>query len=300
MNINTSSLLSFLEPKLTNNIKSKINALSVDGKVDLGLALKDKSLQSILNNLFKDILTNIKSKSTVNNLLTNSKNLLDLKNIPQDIKAIIVQTAKNPVLIEQNKQLKSFLLDIKNLDEKSIKTAISNSGVFLESKLLKNEQNPSSDLKAVLLQLSKEIDDPRINKIISQIEYHQLLSFTSYSNNTFLPFLWDNVEDGSVDISSNNKEQFTCNIHLKLKEYGELKAMLLLEKSNTLTLNMRIEDKSFKNKIQNNLQLLRQKLNNIAINISSINILSLNEEKSYEKKAYESNNTISYGTDIKA
>jgi len=302
MNINTSSLLSFLEPKLTASSKSKIQSLSIDGKIDLSKVLGDKSLQTLINSLFKDILSGVKTKSNVNQLLQNSKAMLNLSNVANDVKDILSQIKDNPKLAKQSTVLREFLIDIKNINNKSLKSNISNSGVFLESKLLKNDLNVSNDLKAVLGQIAEHIDEPKIQKTIEQIQYNQLLSYTSYSNNTFLPFIWDNIEDGSISLSSNEKEQFTCNIELNLKNYGMFKAMLLLEKKDNLHITMRIKDKNFKDKIQDNLQILRQKLKSISLNLQSLNVLDIVEHKDKEnfQKAYENDDKLNYGVDIKA
>jgi len=298
MTINTSSLLSFLKPNLTDSIQDKIQSLSKDGKVDISTLLKDKNIQTLINSLFKDILQGLKTKTNVNEALKNSKSIFDFKNISNDIKDLIKQISTNPKLQKQTTVLKEFLLDIKNMNGKNLKSNLDNSGLFLESKLLKNS-NVSSDLKATLLQIQDQVNDPKIQKMINQIEYNQLLSYTSYSNNTFLPFMWDNIEDGSVDINSNNEDNFTCSIDLKLKDYGELRTILLLENNNNITINMRVKSDILKKKIQENLDILRKSINKINLNLVSLNILKLNDKKTYEQKAYENNSKVSYGIDIR-
>jgi len=300
MTVNTSSLLNFLKPSLNEGIKEKIQSMSKDGKVEISTLLKDKNIQTLLNSLFKDILQGSKSKASISQALQNSKAMFDFKTVSSDLKDIINTASKNPKLQQQVSTLKTFLVDIKDIDDKNLKSNIKNSGVFLESKLLKNEPNITSDLKASLLQVKEHIDDPKIQKVLDQISYHQLMSFSSYSNNTFLPFMWDNIDDASVNINSNENEVFTCSIDLKLKDYGELKSVLLLENKNNISINLRIKSDVLKEKVQDNLQVLREKINKIGLNLISLNVLTYNDQQTKEQKAYESINKLSYGIDIKA
>ena len=300
MTINTSTLLNFLKPSINDGIKDKIQSMSNDGKVDISTLLKDKNITSLLNNMFKDILQGTKSKQVVSQTLQNSKAMFDFKSVSSDLKDILINIKDNPKFSKQIATLKNFLVDIKDMNDENLKSNIKNSGVFLESKLLKNEANITNDLKASLLQIQDKIDDPKIQKVLDQIAYHQLLSYSAYSNNTFLPFMWDNIDDASVNISSNDNDVFTCSIDLKLKKYGEFKSILLLENKNNLTINLRIKSNILKSKIQDNLQDLRAKINKIGLNLLSLNILQYNENPTYEEKAYKNDDKIDFGIDIKA
>ena len=138
MNINTATLLNFLEPKITSSVKDKILALSSDGKTNLNAVFSDKSLQKLLNDLLKDIITGLKNKSNVNELLKNSKSMMNLSNVSADIKDILSSIKDNPKLVNQALQLNKFLINISKLDQQSLKSNILNSGIHLESKLNKN------------------------------------------------------------------------------------------------------------------------------------------------------------------
>jgi hypothetical protein len=197
----------------------------------------------------------------------------------------------------QNKQvqtLKQFMSDLKNFDEKSKNTTN-------KTIRAKNEPNITTDLKASLLQIKDQVDDPKVQKTLDQISYHQLLSFSSYTNSTFLPFMWDNIEDGNVSFNDNKKEFFTCSIDLNLKNYGEFKSVLLLEQKNNISINLRIKSDVLKQKVQDNLQVLREGINKIGLNLVSLNVLKYDDTQTKEQKAYQSNiNQLSYGIDIKA
>jgi hypothetical protein len=292
-----------LKPSLNEGIKDKIQSMSKDGKVELNSLLKDKNIQTLLNSLLKDILQGSKSKDGVKQALINSKSMFDFKSVSSDLKDILSnpKLLHNQKLKEQVSTVKNFLVDIKDMTDKNLKSNMKNSGVFLESKLLKNEPNITSDLKASLLQIKDQVDDPKIQKVLDQVSYHQLLSFSSYSNSTFLPFMWDNIEDGSVSFNENEKDVFTCSIDLTLKEYGEFKSVLLLEQKNNLSLNLRIKSDVLKQKVQDNLNILRTNINKIGLNLISLNVLKYDDNLTKEQKAYQNNmNKLSYGIDIKA
>ena len=439
MNISTTSLLNILAPKLNSVIKEKLDTLSKDGKVDIQTALKDKTIQTVLSNLFKDLIDGVKTKNTTQELLNNNRNLFDLKTISTDLKTVLKDIESNPKLEKQTTILKEFLVNIKNLDETVLKNNIKNSGIFLESKIAKPEQvlpknifsdllvsikqlqtkpsdtallnniktiltnistqitneqiknkeivdvskdipkeilkelpkdiekivtqiktientpkqeiqthtvknlkmdivsleskvvannvlnilnpivlnnttaNITNDLKAVLLQIDEFIKNdnskeelpkelkPIIEKLLTQVEFYQLYSYSANSNISYLPFTWDNIEDGEIKFDQKKNNEFSCQINLTLKNFGELKTLLQLDDKNNLMINMAVESTLLKDKIQNNLQILRTNINSIGLKIEALNIFDMinSENKSYQQKAYESNSYIDLGLDIK-
>ena len=315
MNINTSTLLTMLSPKLTTGTKTTIENLSKDGKVDVTSLLKDKDVKALLSDLFKDLSTGVKTKAMISQLLQNNKPMFDLKTLSSDIKSILQNIQSEPKLEKQTAVLKQFQVDIKNLDEKAIKSNISNSGIFLESKLLNSSQNQTKmpvDIKAILLQVQEHLDTKgneankevkvQVDKVLGQIEFYQLSSYTSNSNHTYLSFDWDDMDDSDIEFKSNEKETFSCNINLSLKNHGDINIMLLLDKKNNININMNVKEEDFKKKLQENLQILRQGVNNIGLSLESLNVLDIKDEddKTYEEKAYSDKNGLSFGVDIKA
>lgn len=555
MNINTNTLLNTLMTKVDSSIKAKIEKLSVDGKIDLSTAVKEKGIQTLLQGLFKDISTGTKNKVEVVSLLENNKQSLKFKNISSDLKQILnlvkSEMKNTPELEKLTSLLKSSLIDIKNVDEKILKSSFQNSGVFLESKLAKSNESVSSnlknmlgqlgdklkllqsleklplqsqtkqennstqkevksqesktsvdvpknaniqnllkseslsqklpnissdvkvaikndvqniltkiesvqqptqkvetqlsllknaiqdignleqklvkheiknditfnlkevvqqvknnlinnsftnlnktitlikdqveniksnnitevkseikslstkielvnnepkidnkiamvkeviqettkvvdkisngniqellknnisilknisgDLKTVLLQIkeivevssnnesvSKELKNS-VDKILSQIDYYQLSSYSSNSNHSNVSFLQDDMEDVDIKFNNNKDEDFSCMIHLSLKEKGDLKILLQLDKKNGLNINIGVEQNEFKEMIQSVLQKLRVQINSLGLSILSLNIFDLKDEsqKSQVLKVYGNNQNLDFGLDIK-
>jgi len=258
--------------------------------------LDDKSIKQNTQNIAKLIQSQVQSKSIDSGSLEELKTTLD--QVKQQIQNPKIQ--QEPLQNKQINTLKQFMSDIKELDDKSQNIASKTTTSPQEIKQ-KVEQSITNDLKATLLQVKDQVDDPKIQKVLDQISYHQLLSFSSYSNSSFLPFMWDNVEDGSVNFTSNEKEIFTCSIDLQLKNYGEFKSVLLLEQKNNISINLRIKSDTLKAKVQDNLKTLREGINKIGLNLVSLNILTYNDTITKEQKAYQDNiDKLSYGIDIKA
>lgn len=322
MNINTDTLLKIITPK-SDDIKVKIEKLSVDGKVDLSILKKDKGIESLLLNLFKSVSFGTKSKEDVAMLLGNNKQTFILKDLSSNIKNIVKyledSNTQNSKIKNQIEVLKNSLIDIKNINQKDIKNNIQNGGIFLESKLsivnkkelLENNtsiiKNLQSDIKTSILQIQEHIEllkEPipkelkvTIQKIIEQIEYYQLLSYVTNSNYTYLNFIEENLEDADINITS-KKDDMSCQINLKLKDYGDIKVLLILENKINLNLNISIgiENSIFKKIVQNNLQKLRISLNNAGVIVQNINIFDIADNKD---NPYTKENNINFGLDMK-
>jgi hypothetical protein len=128
----------------------------------------------------------------------------------------------------------------------------------------------NKDLKAVLLQTADEIqssNNPKqteilkhIDKLSLQIDHYQLLSHLSNSSSLYLPFSWDMLEEGNIEMRKAEDEKFYCDIDLKLKEYGELNIKMTLYEKNQLNLHIYSCNEEFKTIIKDNIASLRSAL----------------------------------------
>ena len=183
------------------------------------------------------------------------------KNIPQEV-------AK----ISQN--IKSFILNPDPLLSKDTALLIKKIELLTSPQALQTQNNVkeiiSQDLKAVLLQASDKIAKSshvnqgdilkNIDKLSLQIDHHQLLSHLSNGTSLFLPFAWDMLEDGNIQMKKDDDEKFYCDIYLKLKEYGEVNLKLTLFEKNQLNLHIYSSNDVFKKIIQQNIPSLRSAL----------------------------------------
>ena len=128
----------------------------------------------------------------------------------------------------------------------------------------------TNDLKAVLLQAGEEVTKSNhpnqteilkhIDKLSLQIDNYQLLSHLSNGTSLYLPYSWDMMEEGNIQMKKSDDDKFYCDIYLKLKEYGEINLKLTLYEKNQLNLHIYSSNEAFKNIIQENIPLLRSAL----------------------------------------
>ena len=341
--LNNTNISDELKSKIqgdVQNILKKIESSQQSGlKIENSLSLLknateqiDKLDQKILtNNIKNDISLNLKEvvSQVKNNFLT--EGFLGLK------KAIIlimeqVENISTNNTVEIKKELKTIEGKIETLqDNKTNETKI-NTVKDLSSQvtkiidkinslniqeLLKNNlgniKNISEDIKSVLLKIKEmvEKDIPNemqakelktnIDKVLSQIDYYQLASYTSNSNHSFISFMQDELNDVDIKFNNGNKDEFSCMINLTLQQYGDLKVLLLLDKKNGLSINIGVEKQNFKQMIQTSLQELRVKINSIGLSLINLNVFDLEKEKgkSNELKAYGANSNLDFGLDIK-
>jgi hypothetical protein len=103
------------------------------------------------------------------------------------------------------------------------------------------------DMKANVLHLSEEIKQTPtlqnsdmakiVDKLSLQIDYYQLYSHLNNASSLYFPFVWDQLEEGSLSIKHTKDKKFYCEINLNLKDYGALRVMLALYDDNQITIH---------------------------------------------------------------
>ncbi len=282
--MNTAELQKGVET-LGQNISSIMNS----GISDLQVQALQNTINNVSSSLTKGDMLQLEVKNAVNTLLNGAK-----------------QIAQNPKVQPQLQVLSTLAANASN-----ISSNISNLALQLPAKAGQIQlPNISGDIKAVLLKVSEELDKgdaavsketkALVEKTLTQVEYFQALSYSSSSNHTYLPFSWENIEEGDIKFSSHGKDNFSCQINLQMKEYGEIRILLELEKKNYLNINIGVADDQFKAMIQEKLQLLRKSINGIKLNLQSLNLFDLNKNNTQNSlSGYNSGDTLDFGLDIK-
>lgn len=278
---------------LPNTNKALAEVIKNATPKELQILSQSKDLKSILSSLLtqssqssvsdKALLDLLKNNPTLKSLGTASNNIKDLLNI--------VKSQQNPLPIETT--LKNFLTNIKDLSEGVLKQKFENSGVFLESKLKNaNTQNIkdiiSNDLKSVLLKASDEINQSshpnkaeilkQVDKLLLQIDYHQLLSHLSNSSSLYVPFSWEQLQEGHIELKKDKDNKFYCDIDLKLKEYGELNLKLAIYDDNQLNIRIYSDNAELKEMIKEDVSSLRLSLIENQITPREIRLLDLTKD----------------------
>ncbi|TLP36165.1 flagellar hook-length control protein FliK [Arcobacter arenosus] len=249
-----------IDTKPLNQLIDKLlNLQNLFTKIDLP-NLNQSGFQSNFATNLDSLLTNL--KTSIQNLSSSSENL----NLHQNI----------------NKTIHKLETIINNL--------IQNPNNFLPK-----ESNPiQNDMKALLLQVQAELISKgdsnsqetikQIDRLITQIEYHQLQSLVSNSNNVYIPFLWDMLDEGSISMKKINEDKFYCEINLSLKEFGETNLLLALYDKNKLDLTIYASKDSFKKTLQESLPKLRSSLNSVDLIPVNIKIVNIKKEDTKEQK----------------
>lgn len=163
------------------------------------------------------------------------------------------------------------------------------------------EEHLSNDVKSQLLKLGEEIKtlatppsndtQAQIDKLITHIDYHQLLSHLDASNTLYFPFSWDMLEEGSLAFKKREEKKFYCEVHLQLKEYGKIDLMMALYEGNQLEIQAHTENSQFKDLIKEHLSTLRTLLTQAGINPRAIRVYDATESQAPSTTAYTPEDT---------
>ena len=166
----------------------------------------------------------------------------------------------------------------------------------------------SHDLKAILLKSHEEISNSNhpqkqeilkaIDKLTLQIDYHQLVSHLSNASSLYIPYTWDQLEDGNITLKSAKNKKFFCDIELQLKDYGELKLRLGMFEQNQLSINIDTKNEAFRTLLKKNIASLKEQLFSVGIHPQNINFI---EDKNTPTDAYnEYGKNLEMGFEVKA
>ncbi len=275
---------------------------------------KGMDLNSLIESLYQ------KSSNSTNKilleLLKTNPTLKDLGNISKTMKDLLSSIKQDNIKTPLEGKLKELLVDIKHLDTKVLKENIKNSGIFFESNLLATkdkqdiEQLLSKDLKALILKTSQEYQNSsnlnktdfskQLDKLTLEIDYYQLMSHLSDSSSLYLPFSWDALEEGNIEIKKVQDDKFYCDINLTLKDYGTLNLKLVLYEKNQLNIQMFSDNEKFRNKIKENLSSLRTTLIDLHITPREMRISKIKTKNNNLMYNDNSMDDLKMGFEIKA
>ncbi|MDD2888879.1 MAG: hypothetical protein PHY66_13865 [Aliarcobacter sp.] len=304
----TAPLKENLNPQTTLQTKENIN---LQTKELLG-QLKNEIIQNpILQN--KNIMPLLENLLKADNLFAKNENLSTLLS-QNNITTFTSNFASNlnPLLTQLKQDLESLNPNDHNLQNHVMKLVEKIETIIKElsdPNLQKNDNtNIKDDMKSVLLKMQDELSSKtdtksqelskQIDKLITQIDYQQLLSVTSNSNSVYLPFLWDMLEDGNISMKKTEEEKFYCQINLTLKDFGKVDLMLALYDKNKLDLTVYAQRDHFKTAIRDNMQQLKIALNSVDLIPVNIKLLDLKEENESTDKPTQAYINNSYSQNL--
>jgi len=297
------SALTRLEGIDTNNLSNtqlkELNANSE--KLKLMAQMKLQDLQAINQEQFKTFFTNLS-----HDLIPEKANgLFDI------IEKILGSLKQTHTSFEQEKipqgiksWLNSFDKEVNKGDvihSKHMQTLLDKVELFVKpAHLLNNnllQENLQKDMKALLLGLENELTGSTTNteilktvdKLLIHIDYFQLLSHLSNSSCLYIPYAWEQLENGSLSFKKSKDGSSYCEIDLELSEYGKVNMMLQLFEDNQLNIMIYTQKRELKALFKENMKSLRSALVGVNIMPRNIHLHDLDEaaKKShpYEGKA---------------
>ncbi len=302
--INNSGIL--LESNI-KNLKTPQNELK-NLLLDITKQLEPTKLENV-----KNILTEIKSllsSETFNNI--SNKDLLS--NIKVNLQSLLDMSKKTASVTDKllerlGSNLDKSMSPNDALFSKKTKQTLEKISLLNRPENLQTQTRAdklfNNDLKSILLKAQDEIASSNltsksdllkhVDKLLLQVDYNQLLSHLSNSTSLYLPYSWDALEDGKLEIKNQKDGRFFTDIELHLKEYGLLKLRLGLFENNQLNINITTESFELKTQLKENLPLLKKQLFEVGIIPKEIRFLE-DKRSNYD----EANKHIAVGFEVKA
>ena len=305
---NPNTLLQNIQDKVSINVQTKDLLLQIKADILQNPTLQNRNILPMIDNLLKmpDLFAkaeNLQNLTSTNNLSTFSNNFMS------NLSPLLTTLKENLELLNpSNSNLQNHLTKLVDKVEHLIQDLVNNP---------KGEVKVAEDMKTVLLKMQDELATKtdvksqdlakQVDKLLTQIDYHQLASLTSNANNVYLPFLWEMLEDGNISMKKTEEEKFYCQINLTLKDFGKVDLMLALYDKNKLDLTIYAQREHFKIALRDNMQQLKVALNSVDLIPVNIKLLDLKEEKGvveepvkiYANNGYNDNFNSSSKIDIR-
>ena len=277
-------------------------------------------IKNLINNQVKELLTQIKQDLTQNQNIIQNKNILPLidklislpdlfskseailnsvqnsnisnfsNNFATNLNPLLTALkeslqAINPKNIEIQNQINSLIKKVENIIQEYTNNKLDNP---------KDNQKLDNDFKSILLKMQDEVAQKTdiksqdslktINNLLTQIDMQQLTSLVSNSNFVYIPFFWEMLEDGTVEIKEKEEDKFFCQIKLTLKDFGKIDLMLSMYDENKLDMTIYAQREHFKVTLRDNLQKLKLALNEANIIPMHIKLLDMKEESETQEQ----------------
>lgn len=301
---------SMIESKTENLVQKTLTQTPQTEDVNI----ENTQIKNLINNQVKELLTQIKQDLTQNQNIIQNKNILPLidklislpdlfskseailnsvqnrnisnfsNNFATNLNPLLTALkeslqAINPKNSEIQNQINSLIKKVENIIQEYTNNNLDNP---------KDNQKLDNDFKSILLKMQDEIAQKTdiksqdslktINNLLTQIDMQQLTSLVSNSNFVYIPFFWEMLEDGTVEIKEKEEDKFFCQIKLTLKDFGKIDLMLSMYDENKLDMTIYAQREHFKVTLRDNLQKLKLALNEANIIPMHIKLLDMKEE----------------------
>ncbi len=252
-------------------VLNELKSLVLDSKKEPILESKSQEIVKLVEQTLKtpDFFPKELSKATISEKLQQVVNLIKSELNKSDVKnslhvEVAKLTNKLETVIKEQVITKQIVPNQKLQVEAPIKHVLAND---IKSTLLNIKHELSTQTTPIAREISIQVD-----RLLTQVDYFQLVSLSSNSQTSYLPFLWDGLDEGQVSLKKLKENRFFCEINLKLKEYGKIDLMLMLFDDIHLNISVFAEKKEFIELVQENLPALKQGINKLGLIPSTVQL----------------------------
>ncbi len=294
-NINNPAL-DIKEFKLSNNIAASANRLSA--------MLESTQLNQINSATIAQTTQSTPNLESLISGLNQSQNSTNLSNFIQHINT----DANNLNLQDKLSMAARKLSNIINFFDKNSQDAKSHlaelKGLIKATNLAKadianitpNDKNLAAqtlqnDVKATLLALKEATANQpnqaalnqNINRLLTQIEMHQLISYAQNSLQTYLPYSWDALESSSVAFKQGKKKRFYAKIDLNFTHFGNVDIVIALSDNKYIDISIATGTAEFKNLILSASKELKSAITGLGLIVSSFTLVHKPKKAPYHQ-----------------
>ena len=272
------NFISNLSEKVANLASEKLNQ-------NFGFTQNHKELKAILENLKNDLkmLNNIGDEAGLVKAFNEVSDVSKEGSLQDKLQSAARRLAHSLSLADpEASTAKSDLAESKAL-LKQLKLATNDINNITTKSQSEISKVLNQDVKSTLLNISEKSQNAQTvnaaNKMISQIEMHQMVSSLQGGIQTYMPYIWDGVEGGNVAFKQGKKDKFYAQIDLNFKKFGQINVMVGLVDKRYIDLSVATQTNEFKELILGNSSELKQAISKLGLIVSNFNIKTLPKVK---------------------
>ena len=272
------NFISNLSEKVANLASEKLNQ-------NFGFTQNHKELKAILENLKNDLkmLNNIGDEAGLVKAFNEVSDVSKEGSLQDKLQSAARRLAHSLSLADpEASTAKSDLAESKAL-LKQLKLATNDINNITTKSQSEISKVLNQDVKSTLLNISEKSQNVQTvnaaNKMISQIEMHQMVSSLQGGIQTYMPYIWDGVEGGNVAFKQGKKDKFYAQIDLNFKKFGQINVMVGLVDKRYIDLSVATQTNEFKELILGNSSELKQAISKLGLIVSNFNIKTLPKVK---------------------
>ena len=272
------NFISNLSEKVANLASEKLNQSAA-------FSLNHKELKTILENLKNDLkmLNNIGDEAGLVKAFNEVSDVSKEGSLQDKLQSAARRLAHSLSLADpEASTAKSDLAESKAL-LKQLKLATNDINNITTKSQSEISKVLNQDVKSTLLNISEKSQNAQsvnaANKMISQIEMHQMVSSLQGGIQTYMPYIWDGVEGGNVAFKQGKKDKFYAQIDLNFKKFGQINVMVGLVDKRYIDLSVATQTNEFKELIISSSSELKQAISKLGLIVSNFNIKTLPKVK---------------------